>query len=113
MKPPWQKRRKNKAYKSTAQKSLRARSKIDIKSHNDLDIPYDSFLKKAPYFDRQWVAFHKFNDQVGLFGIPERVGILLLDGGEYKVLRKAKQSPLAGIKSLETAKVSLTKFLKG
>jgi len=86
---------------------------IDIKSHNDLDIPYDSFLKRAPYFDRQWVAFHKFNDQVGLVGIPEHVGILLLDGGEFKVLRKAKHSPLAGTKSLETAKVLLTKFLKG
>jgi hypothetical protein len=86
---------------------------IDIKSHNDLDIPYDSFLKKEPYFDRQWVAFHKFNDQVGLAGIPEHVGALLLDDGEFKVLRKAKHGPLSGVKSLETAKVLLVKFLKG
>jgi len=86
---------------------------IDIKSHNDLNIPYDSLLKKAPYFDRQWVAFHKFNKQVGLVGIPEYVGALLLDGGEFKVLRKAQHGPLAGTKSLETAKLLLTKFLKG
>ena len=86
---------------------------IDIKSHNDLNIPYDSLLKKAPYFDRQWVAFHKFNKQVGLVGIPEHVGALLLDGGEFKVLRKAQHGPLAGTKSLETAKLLLTKFLKG
>lgn len=86
---------------------------IDIKSHNDLDIPYDSFLKKEPYFNRQWVAFHKFNDQVGLAGIPEHVGALLLDDGEFKVLRKAEYGPLSGTKSLETAKLLLVKFLKG
>lgn len=86
---------------------------IEIKSHNGLDIPYDSLLKKAPYFDRQWIAFHKFNDRIGLVGIPEHVGVLLLDGGGFKVLRKAKQSALAGTKSLAIAKMLLTKFLKG
>jgi hypothetical protein len=86
---------------------------IDIKSHNGIDIPYDSFLKKEPYFDRQWVAFHQFNNQIGLVGIPEHVGVLLLNDGEFKVLRNAQHSALAGIKSLETAKVLLTKFLKG
>ena len=86
---------------------------IDIKSHNGVDIPYGSFLKREPYFDRQWVAFHKFNDQIGLVGIPEHVGALLLDDGEFKILRKAQHSPLAGTKSLETAKMLLAKFLKG
>jgi hypothetical protein len=86
---------------------------IDIKSHNGVDVSYDSFLKKGSYFDRQWVAFHQFNDEIGLANIPPCVGVILLDGCEFKVLRKAVRSPLAATKSLETAKVLLTKFLKG
>lgn len=85
---------------------------VDIKSHNSLNTKYDALVRSGPYFDRVWVAFHQFNETFGIRNIPEHIGVLVLDGDGFRLLRSAQHSPQMGSKSIEVAKILLSKMVK-
>jgi len=85
---------------------------VDIKSNNGLNTKYDSLVKQGPYFDRVWVAFYQFNEDLGIRNIPEHIGVLALDDGGFRLVRSAQHSPLMGKKSIGVAKILLGKLVK-
>ena len=85
---------------------------VDIKAHNSLNTKYDTLVRLGPYFDRVWVAFHQFNETFGIRNIPENIGVLVLDEDGFRLVRSAQHSPQMGSKSIEVAKILLSKMAK-
>jgi hypothetical protein len=85
---------------------------IDIKSSNARNIRYESLQIQKPYFEYHWVAFHSFDEVIGIEKIPEYVGVIVLKGTHFRLIRKAIHVPEIGFKTSEMLKVILEKVLR-